>query len=97
MLLNGGRAGETALLQPASVDALTAPSIPNGSGLSFFSMPGSDTAWGNVGNDRGAVVAAYFDRTTGVGALAFGNSQNTNPTVFNQLRPVVTRLLEAFR
>jgi CubicO group peptidase (beta-lactamase class C family) len=101
MLLNGGRAGETAVLQPASVEELLTPQpVPGASelkqGLIFVSF-GNETSWGHFGNAPGAIAAAFVDRTTGQGAIILGNGPNSNPTPNNQLLPVVRRLLEEFR
>jgi CubicO group peptidase (beta-lactamase class C family) len=101
MLLNGGRAGETTVLQPESVEQLLTPQPLQGpsnlkQGLIFVSFE-NETSWGHFGHAPGAVAAAFLDRTTGRGAIVLGNGPNSNPTPDNQLLPVVSGLLNEFR
>jgi CubicO group peptidase (beta-lactamase class C family) len=81
MVMNGGTLDGAQILKPASVDLMLTPSGFRNSwgyrqGLVFQSATDLDghAVWGHDGQDRGASSAAFFNRETGVGALAFANA-----------------------
>lgn len=103
MIMNGGSAGSTSILSAAGVEQLLTP-LPiqtddgRQQGLYFRSLPGYEgpggsAAWGNAGSTPGVSAVAFFDRSSGVGAIAVGNNAGTP----DRLTRIVARLLNEFR
>jgi CubicO group peptidase (beta-lactamase class C family) len=107
MLLNRGQVGGTSIISQASIEQLLAPlpiTTDDGKqqGLVFFGIPesvdpGGDTMWGHGGADLGVAASAFFDRSSGVGAIAVGNSQSSAYTSTGQITRIVAKLLSEFR
>lgn len=101
MLIDGGRAGDSVLLQQSSIDEMLTPGSLLGDfnlywGLGFFVLEDART-WGHGGQDMGLAAVALFDREAGVGAVVLGNSQNDDMNVTDRLVQVATRLLDEQR
>ncbi len=101
MMLAGGVAGDAALLQPSSIEQMLTPgpvqgSFPVAFGLGFYQALGDPTVFGHDGEDKGIATSVIFDRTAGVGALAFGNSGGDDATS-DQMVQIAFRLLDEFR
>ena len=95
MLLGGGALDGTRILKASSVDVLLAPS------RSLVFMGRKDLAgrqvWGHTGSDPGYAAAVFFDRETGVGAIAFANAEDPDYTLSRHLVDLDMRLLAWFR
>jgi CubicO group peptidase (beta-lactamase class C family) len=101
MMMNGGKAGDVPILTPASITQLLTPVIDRSSGgrqgLAFFSTDATGSIWGHSGVDQGVASAAFFDPTSGIGAIAVGNAQNSAQTNTNEMTQIVNRLLSELR
>jgi CubicO group peptidase (beta-lactamase class C family) len=105
MLLNRGSLDGARILEPKSVDLLLTHSgfwsITSGyrQGLVFLGQQNLDDhlVWGHDGNDRGYCAAFYFDRETGVGALAFANADNADFLLGRYLSDLDLHMMDWFK
>lgn len=88
MLMNHGTLDGRRILQPCSVDLMTTPiglrnldGWTQGLGLAGPKDIRGRQVWGHDGEDRGAANALYFNRDTGVGAIAFSNAMDPDWTL----------------
>jgi CubicO group peptidase (beta-lactamase class C family) len=88
MLMNHGTLDGKRILQPSSVDLMTTPiglrnldGWAQGLGLAGPKDIRGRQVWGHDGEDRGAANALYFNRDTGVGAIAFSNAMDADWTL----------------
>lgn len=101
MMLAGGVASGSVLLQPSSIEQMLTPgpfqgSSPVAFGMGFYQVLDDPTVFGHDGQDYGITTDVIFDRVSGVGVLAFGNSGGDDATS-DQVAQVAFRLLDESR
>ncbi len=104
MLLNGGTGNGVQILKPSSVDAMVTPSgfvnlegWLQGVGLTAPPDGRGGRVWGHDGEDWGVAAAFSFDRASGVGAVAFGNSNIDDYTLTARLMDLTIRMIGWYR
>jgi CubicO group peptidase (beta-lactamase class C family) len=88
MLVNGGTVEGNQILKSSSVELMITPTglrnldgWTQGLGLAGPKDLHGRQVWGHDGEDRGAANALYFNRETGVGAIAFANAMDPDWTL----------------
>ena len=104
MLLNRGSLEGVKVLEPASVDLLLEPSgfwsaFGYQQGLILYATRNLDDqpVWGHDGQDRGYVSAAFFNRETRVGAVAFANANRDDLLLSRRLVDLDMHMMDWFK
>jgi len=104
MLMSGGTLDGVKVLDPASVDALLTPSgfwsvYAYRQGLILYATRDLDDqeVWGHDGEDRGFVSAFFFNRQTGIGAVAFANGNRDDFLLSRRLVDLDLHMMDWFQ
>jgi CubicO group peptidase (beta-lactamase class C family) len=103
MLMNGGVIDGKQVLKPSSVAAMVTPTglrtldgWAQALGLAGPEDLRGRQVWGHAGDDRGAANAFYFNRETGVGAIAFANAMDPDWTLTYSVVDIDLHLMSWF-
>jgi CubicO group peptidase (beta-lactamase class C family) len=104
MFLNHGTLDGAKVLEPSSVDLLTTHTgyfsiFGYQQGLALMGTRDLDDhlVWGHDGQDRGYCTAAYFDRESGVGVVAFANANRDDELLSRRLVDLDMHMLDWFK
>jgi CubicO group peptidase (beta-lactamase class C family) len=103
MLMSRGTLDGKQVLQPSSVELMVTPTglrnldgWAQGLGLAGPKDLRGRQVWGHDGEDRGAANAFYFNRQTGVGAIAFANGMDPEWTLTYEVVDLDLHLMSWF-
>jgi CubicO group peptidase (beta-lactamase class C family) len=104
LLMNHGTLDGVKLLEPATVDSMLTPSgfwSIHGyqQGLTLYAQRNlqEHLVWGHDGQDRGYVAAMFFDRETGIGAVAFANANSDDQELSRYLVDLTMHMMDWFK